>query len=119
MDVVNLQDKFSLIQEHWQPKIAGEVNDAYIKLAKLKGEFLWHKHDAEDELFLVIKGNLTIKLRDRDLHLAEGEFAIIPKGVEHMPVAAEEVHVMLIEPKATLNTGDRQTDRTLPELERI
>lgn len=119
MDVVNLKDKFSLIQEHWKPKVAGEVNDAFVKLAKLKGEFLWHKHDAEDELFLVVKGNLTIKLRDRDLHLAEGEFAIIPRGVEHMPVAVEEVHVMLIEPKATLNTGDQQTDRTLPELERI
>jgi mannose-6-phosphate isomerase-like protein (cupin superfamily) len=119
MDVVNLNDKFGLIQEHWKPKIAGEVNDAYVKLVKFKGEFLWHKHDAEDELFFVVKGSLTIKLRDRDLRLAEGEFAIIPKGVEHMPVADEEVHVMLIEPKATLNTGDRQTERTLPELERI
>jgi mannose-6-phosphate isomerase-like protein (cupin superfamily) len=119
MDVVNLEDKFSLIQEHWKPKIAGQVNDAYVKLVKFKGEFLWHKHDAEDELFLVVKGNLTIKLRDRDLRIAAGEFAIIPRGVEHMPVADEEVHVMLIEPKATLNTGDRQTNRTLPELERI
>ncbi|HLL70343.1 MAG TPA: cupin domain-containing protein [Pyrinomonadaceae bacterium] len=119
MDVVNLNDKFKLFDEHWKPKIAGEVNDAYVKLVKFKGEFLWHKHDAEDELFLVVKGNMTIKLRDRDLQLAEGEFAIIPRGVEHMPVADEEVHVMLIEPKTTLNTGDRQTARTLPELERI
>jgi mannose-6-phosphate isomerase-like protein (cupin superfamily) len=119
MDVVNLDDKFSLIQEHWKPKIAGQVNDAHVKLVKLKGEFLWHKHDAEDELFLVVKGNLTIKLRDRDLRIAAGEFAIIPRGVEHMPVADEEVHVVLIEPVATLNTGDRQTDRTLTELERI
>jgi len=119
MEVVNLNDKFSLFQEHWQPRIAGEVNDAYIKLVKLKGEFLWHKHDAEDELFLVVKGKLTIKLRDRDLHLAEGEFAIIPRGVEHMPVADEEVHVMLIEPKTTLNTGDQQTNRTRHELELI
>ncbi|HEX9918766.1 MAG TPA: cupin domain-containing protein [Pyrinomonadaceae bacterium] len=119
MEVVNLKEKFSLIQEHWQPKIAGEVNDACLKLVKFKGEFLWHKHDAEDELFLVVKGNLTIKLRDRDLRLGEGEFAIIPRGVEHMPVAVEEVHVMLIEPKTTLNTGDRQTNRTVPELERI
>jgi mannose-6-phosphate isomerase-like protein (cupin superfamily) len=119
MDVVNLNDKFALIQEHWKPKIAGEVNDAYVKLVKFKGEFLWHKHDAEDELFLVVKGNLTIKLRDGELRLAEGEFAIIPRGVEHMPVADEEVHVVLIEPKATLNTGDQQTNRTLPELERI
>ncbi|HZG53500.1 MAG TPA: cupin domain-containing protein [Pyrinomonadaceae bacterium] len=119
MEVVNLKEKFGLLRERWQPRIAGEINDAYVKLAKLKGEFLWHKHDAEDELFLVVKGNLTIKLRDRDLRLAEGEFVIIPRGVEHMPVAEEEVHVMLIEPKATLNTGDRQTERTLPELERI
>jgi len=119
MDVVNLHDKFTLFQEHWQPKIAGEVNDAYIKLVKFKGEFIWHKHDAEDELFLVVKGRMTIKLRDRDLQLAEGEFAIIPRGVEHMPVAAEEVHVMLIEPKTTLNTGDQPSERTVPELERI
>ncbi|HYG09175.1 MAG TPA: cupin domain-containing protein [Pyrinomonadaceae bacterium] len=119
MEVVNLREKFALFQEHWKPKIAGEVNDAYIKLVKLKGEFLWHKHDEEDELFLVVKGNLTIKLRDRDLQLAEGEFAIIPRGVEHMPVSVEEVHVLLIEPKTTLNTGDRQTERTHAELERI
>jgi mannose-6-phosphate isomerase-like protein (cupin superfamily) len=119
MEVVNLKEKFALFREHWKPKIAGEVNDAYIKLVKLKGEFLWHKHDEEDELFLVVKGHLTIKLRDRDLQLAEGEFAIIPRGVEHMPVAVEEVHVLLIEPKTTLNTGDRQTDRTHAELERI
>jgi mannose-6-phosphate isomerase-like protein (cupin superfamily) len=119
MEVVNLNDKFALFQEHWQPRIAGEVNDAYIKLVKFKGDFLWHKHDAEDELFLVVKGTMTIKLRDRELRLAEGEFAIIPRGVEHMPSAEEEVHVMLIEPKTTLNTGDRQTDRTHAELERI
>jgi len=119
MEVVNLNEKFSLFQEHWQPRIAGEVNDAYVKLVKFKGEFLWHKHDTEDELFLVVKGNLIIKLRDRELRLEEGEFAIIPKGVEHMPSADEEVHVLLIEPKTTLNTGDRQTNRTLAELERI
>ncbi|HYO99175.1 MAG TPA: cupin domain-containing protein [Pyrinomonadaceae bacterium] len=119
MDVVNLNDKFKLFDEHWKPKIVGEVNDAYVKLVKFTGEFLWHQHDAEDELFLVVKGYLTIKLRDRDLQLAEGEFAIIPRGVEHMPVAEEEVHVVLIEPKTTLNTGDRQTARTVPELERI
>ena len=119
MEIVNLNDKFNLFQEHWQPKIAGEVNDAYVKLVKFKGEFLWHKHDAEDELFLVVKGKLTIKLRDRDLQLAEGEFAVIPRGVEHKPVADEEVHVMLIEPKTTLNTGDQQSTRTVPELECI
>jgi mannose-6-phosphate isomerase-like protein (cupin superfamily) len=119
MEVVNLNDKFALFEEHWKPKIAGELNDAYVKLVKFKGEFLWHQHEAEDEMFLVVKGNLTIKLRDRDLKVAEGEFAIIPKGVEHMPVADEEVHVVLIEPKTTLNTGDQQSARTQPELERI
>jgi mannose-6-phosphate isomerase-like protein (cupin superfamily) len=119
MEVVNLNDKFNLIREHWKPKIAGEVNDAYVKLVKFKGEFLWHSHELEDELFLVVKGNLTIKLRDRDLQLAEGEFAVIPRGVEHMPVADEEVQVILIEPKTTLNTGEQQTNRTLLQLERI
>ncbi|HEV2800156.1 MAG TPA: cupin domain-containing protein [Pyrinomonadaceae bacterium] len=119
MEVVNLKDKFALFQEHWQPRIAGEVNDAYIKLVKFKGEFLWHKHDAEDELFLVVKGNMTIKLRDRDLKVAEGEFVIIPRGVEHMPVAEEEVEVVLIEPKTTLNTGDKLSERTVSELARI
>ena len=119
MEVVNLNDKFNLIREHWKPKIAGEVNDAYVKLVKFKGEFLWHSHESEDELFLVVKGNLTIKLRDRDLQLAEGEFAVIPRGVEHMPVADEEVQVILIEPKTTLNTGQQQTNRTLLQLERI
>jgi mannose-6-phosphate isomerase-like protein (cupin superfamily) len=119
MEVVNLNEKFKLFEDHWQPRIAGEVGDAYIKLVKLKGEFLWHKHDAEDELFLVVKGKLTIKLRDRDLRLAEGEFVIIPRGVEHLPVAEDEVHVLLIEPKTTLNTGDQQSARTVAELERI
>lgn len=119
MDVVNLAEKFTLFQDHWSPKIAGEVNDAYVKLVKLKGEFVWHKHETEDELFLVIKGHLTIRLRERDLQLAEGEFAIIPRGVEHLPVAAEEAHVLLLEPKTTLNTGDRQNTRTVADLERI
>ncbi len=119
MEVVNLKDKFARFQEHWQPKIAGELGDAYIKLVKFKGEFLWHKHDAEDELFLVVKGKMTIKLRDRDLQISEGEFVIIPRGVEHMPMAEEEVHVMLIEPKTTLNTGDQLSERTVAELERI
>jgi len=119
MDVVNLAEKFTLFQDHWSPKIAGEVNDAYVKLVKLKGEFVWHKHETEDELFLVVKGHLTIRLRERDLQLAEGEFAIIPRGVEHLPVAAEEAHVLLLEPKTTLNTGDQQNTRTVADLERI
>ena len=113
MDVINLADKFNLFQEYWQPRIAGELNDAYIKLSKLKGEFIWHIHENEDELFLVIKGKLLIKLRDRELWLQPGEFTVIPKGVEHCPVAEEEVQVLLLEPKSTLNTGSTQNERTV------
>jgi len=113
MDVINLSQKFDLFNEYWQPRIAGELNDSYVKLAKLKGEFVWHKHDDEDELFLVIKGRLQIKLRERDLWIGEGEFVIIPKGVEHCPVAAEEVQVLLLEPKSTLNTGEERNERTV------
>jgi mannose-6-phosphate isomerase-like protein (cupin superfamily) len=117
MDKVNLSQKFALFQEYWSPKIAGELNDSYIKLVKLKGEFVWHLHENEDELFLVVKGNLLIKLRDRDIHLKEGEFVIIPRGVEHLPIAEEEVHVLLLEPKSTLNTGNVQNERTVIDLE--
>jgi mannose-6-phosphate isomerase-like protein (cupin superfamily) len=113
MDTVNLSQKFDLFQEYWQPRIVGELNDSYVKLAKLKGEFVWHKHENEDELFLVVKGQLQIKLRDRDLLIQKGEFVIIPKGVEHCPVASEEVQVMLLEPKSTRNTGDQQNERTV------
>jgi mannose-6-phosphate isomerase-like protein (cupin superfamily) len=113
MDIVNLSQKFDLVHEHWSPRIVGELNDSYVKLAKLKGEFVWHKHENEDELFLVVKGQLQIKLRDRNLLIKEGEFVIIPKGVEHCPVAAEEVQVMLLEPKSTLNTGDQRNERTV------
>ncbi len=113
MDVVNLAEAFTCFQEHWQPKIVGELNESYVKLAKLQGKFVWHQHEHEDELFLVVKGRLLIRLRDRDLWLDEGEFAIIPRGVEHLPVAAEEVHVLLLEPKSTLNTGDVQSERTV------
>jgi mannose-6-phosphate isomerase-like protein (cupin superfamily) len=113
MDVINIAQKFSLFQEYWQPRIAGELNDSYIKLAKLKGEFVWHLHENEDELFLVVKGKLLIKLRDRELWLEAGAFAIIPKGIEHCPVAEEEVQVILLEPKSTLNTGNLQNERTI------
>ena len=118
-DVVNLAQKFTLFQDHWSPKIVGELNDAYIKLAKLRGEFVWHRHENEDELFLVVKGRLLIKLRDRDLWLSEGEFAVIPRGVEHLPVAAEEVHVLLLEPKSTMNTGEVRDERTVETLDHI
>ena len=110
---VNLSQKFGLFEEHWRPKIVGELNDSYVKLARLKGEFIWHKHENEDELFLVIKGRLVIRLRERDLTVGEGEFVIIPKGQEHLPVAEDEVHVLLIEPKTTLNTGDVRNERTV------
>ncbi len=113
MEKINLVQAFGLFHEYWSPKIAGELNDAYVKLAKLKGEFVWHHHEAEDELFLVVKGKLLIKLRDRDLWLDEGEFVVIPKGVEHMPVAPDEVHVVLVEPKTTVNTGTERTERTV------
>ncbi|MGA7194711.1 MAG: cupin domain-containing protein [Anaerolineales bacterium] len=112
-NVINLISKFNLFQEPWHPKIVGELNDSYVKLAKLKGEFVWHHHDNEDELFLVIKGTLVIKLRDQELTIHEGEFVIIPKGVEHLPVAEEEVQVLLLEPKSTLNTGDVQNEKTV------
>lgn len=107
MRIVNIQEKFTLFNEYWSPKIVGELNDSHIKLAKFKGEFTWHKHDHEDELFLVMQGNLLIRFRDQDVYLKPGEFIIVPKGVEHMPVATKEVQVILIEPKTTVNTGDQ------------
>jgi len=111
--VINLTEKFNLFSEQWHPKIAGELNDSYVKLAKVQGEFVWHLHENEDELFFVIKGTLTIKLREEDLTISEGEFVIIPKGVEHMPVAQEEVWIMMLEPKTTSNTGNVENERTV------
>src|SRR5947199_4508592 len=119
MEKVNLNQKFSLIQDYWSPKIAGEINDSYVKLVKFKGEFIWHHHETEDELFLVVKGRLLIKLRDQDIFLEEGEFVIIPRGVEHLPIAEEEAHVLLLEPQTTLNTGNVENERTVVDLERI
>lgn len=113
IEPVDLSGKFGLFTETWHPKIVGALNDSYVKLVKLKGEFVWHQHPDEDELFLVVKGNLTIKLRDRDLHLTGGQFVIIPKGVDHMPAAEAEVQVILLEPKSTRNTGTLQNERTV------
>jgi mannose-6-phosphate isomerase-like protein (cupin superfamily) len=113
MQIINIAQKFSLFNDLWSPRIVGELNDMHVKLAKLHGEFIWHEHENEDELFLIIKGRLLIKLRDRDVILNEGEFIIIPKGVEHCPVAEEEVHVLLLEPKSTINTGDQPGERTV------
>lgn len=119
MEKVNLNEKFSLFSEHWQPKIVAELNGQAVKLAKVKGEFVWHHHDAEDELFFVVKGNLTIKFRDRSIVLNEGEMIVVPKGVEHKPVAVSEVWLMLFEPIQTLNTGNVENERTVESPERI
>ena len=116
---INIAEKFSLFDEIWVPKIAAEVNNDYVKLDKFHGEFLWHKHDEEDELFLVTKGSIVVKFRDGDVALSEGEFIVIPKGVEHKPTAEEVAHVLIIEPKGALNTGDVQDEKTLPELDWI
>ena len=116
---VNLTEKLNFFNKYWSPKIVGEVNDSYVKLVKFKGEFVWHHHEREDELFLVLKGRLLMKFRERDVWVHEGEFIIVPRGVEHMPVAEAEVHVMLLEPKTTLNTGNVENERTLHELQRI
>jgi mannose-6-phosphate isomerase-like protein (cupin superfamily) len=115
IEKVNLAEKLSRFQEYWSPKIVGEVNESHVKLVKLKGEFLWHHHEHEDELFLVLKGRMRIRLRDRDVALEEGEFLVVPKGVEHLPVAKEEAHVLLLEPKSTVNTGNVRSERTVAE----
>jgi mannose-6-phosphate isomerase-like protein (cupin superfamily) len=119
MERVNLAEKFRRFSDHWSPKIVGELNDSYVKLVKLKGEFIWHHHEVEDELFLVVRGRLLLRFRDRDVWLEEGEFAIVPRGVEHLPIAPDEVHVLLLEPKSTLNTGNIRNERTVADLERI
>jgi len=119
MHKVNLTEKLELIDEFWSPKLVGELNDQVVKLAKLKGEFIWHQHATEDELFLVLKGRLVIQLRGGDITLEEGEFLIVPRGVEHRPVADQEVHVMLFEPASTRNTGDIHNQMTIDNPEQI
>ena len=119
MEKVNLAEKFGLFEEYWSPKIVGELNGQHVKLAKLKGEFIWHHHETEDELFLVVKGQLVLELREQDVVLEEGEFFIVPRGVEHKPVAEEEVHVLLFEPKSTLNTGNVLNERTVEDLKTL
>ena len=119
MKAIDLAEKLSQFDEYWSPRIIGEVNDSYVKLAKLSGEFVWHSHEREDELFLVVKGRFTIRFRDRDVHLEEGQMIIVEKGVEHQPVAESEAHVLVVEPKTTLNTGDVVNERTVADLERI
>ena len=119
MKKVTIQDKLALFSDYWNPRIVGELNGQYVKLAKLKGEFVWHKHDHEDELFYILKGELQMQFRDRTVILKEGEFLIVPRGVEHRPVAEEEVSIMLFEPASTVNTGGEKSDLTRDELERI
>jgi len=119
MQTVNIAEKLSQFEETWSPKILGEVNDSYVKAVKLKGEFVWHHHENEDELFLVISGLLRMRFRGREELVRPGEFLIVPRGVEHLPVAEEETHVLLFEPKATLNTGNIVNERTVAELERM
>jgi mannose-6-phosphate isomerase-like protein (cupin superfamily) len=119
METINLENKFSHFSDYCNPRILGEVNDCHVKAVKLKGEFIWHHHDKEDELFLVVKGRLRMKFRDREAIVREGEFVIVPRGVEHCPVAEEEVHIVLIEPKSTLNTGNISNERTVAQLEHI
>ncbi len=119
MEKVNLNEKFKLFSDHWSPRIVGELNGQYVKLAKFKGEFTWHHHEHEDELFLVVKGRLLIKFRDKDVWLDEGEMIVVPAKVEHMPVAQEEVHVLLFEPASTLNTGNIIDEKTKIDLEKV
>ena len=119
MEKVNISQKLSMFSDHWNPKIVGELNGQHVKLAKLKGEFIWHKHDDEDELFFVIKGVLKMEYRDKTITINENEFLIVPKGVEHRPVADEEVSVMLFEPATTLNTGDMEGELTKHVLDKI
>ena len=119
IEKVNLTDKFSQFEDYWNPRIAGSLNGQQVKLAKFKGDFIWHKHDNEDEFFLVVKGSFTMCLRDKDIVLNEGDFIIIPRGVEHKPSAPEEVHVLLFEPATTLNTGNQRNELTREKLSEL
>jgi mannose-6-phosphate isomerase-like protein (cupin superfamily) len=119
MEAVNLSDRFSRFSDYFNPRVIGELNDSHVKAVKFQGEFIWHHHDNEDELFLVVKGTLRMKFRDREAVVNAGEFIIVPKGTEHCPVADQEVHIVLIEPKSTLNTGNITNERTVAQLERI
>lgn len=119
MDVVNVAERLSRFTTYWDPKIVGELNGQHVKLVKFKGPFVWHAHEAEDELFLVVRGAFTMELRERSLEVREGEFVVVPRGTEHRPVASEEVHVLLFEPASTLNTGDTVGPLTVREPERL
>ena len=119
MEKVNVRDKLALFEEHWSPKVVGELNGQHVKLVKLLGEFVWHHHEEEDELFLVVEGRFRMEFRDRSVWIEEGELIVVPRGVEHRPVAEEEAHVLLFEPASTLNTGNVRDELTVAELDRI
>jgi mannose-6-phosphate isomerase-like protein (cupin superfamily) len=119
VDKVNIAEKLSLFDEHWSPKIVGELNGQHVKLVKLSGEFVWHHHDDEDEMFLVVDGRFRMEFRDREVWIERGEFIVVPRGVEHRPVAEEEASVMLFEPASTLNTGNITGEMTVAELDKI
>jgi mannose-6-phosphate isomerase-like protein (cupin superfamily) len=119
MEKVNLAAKFALFADYWSPKVVGELNGQQVKLARFRGEFVWHKHDGEDELFLVVRGRFRMEFRDRNVWLEAGEFLIVPRGVEHRPVAEEEVEVLLFEPASTLNTGNVRNERTVEHLQSL
>lgn len=119
MEKVNLAAKFACFHDHRNPKVVSELNGQHVKLVKFQGEFVWHRHEHEDELFLVVRGRFRMEFRDRDVQLEEGEFLVVPRGVEHRPVADEEVHVLLFEPSGTLNTGDARDDRTVTNPQRL
>jgi len=119
MEKVNLREKFSLFNDYWKPKIVGELNGQHVKLVKFAGPFVWHRHEIEDEMFLVVKGRFRMEFRDKHVWLEEGEFLIVPHGVEHRPVAEDEVHILLFEPGTTLNTGNVRNDMTARTLESI
>ena len=119
VEKVDIAQKLSLFDEHWSPKIVGELNNQHVKLVKLLGEFVWHHHDDEDEMFLVIDGRFRMEFRDREVWIEEGGFIVVPRGVEHRPVAEEEASVMLFEPASTLNTGNVMAEMTVAELDRI
>lgn len=119
MHAINIAEKLAAIDEHWSPRIIAELNGQQVKAAKLKGEFIWHHHEHEDELFLVIRGVLVMRFRDRDVEVREGECIVVPAGVEHLPVADDEVEILLFEPASTVNTGNVESERTVRELRRV
>lgn len=119
MEKVNIREKLGAFADYWNPHIVGELNGQYVKAVKLKGEFIWHHHDHEDELFLVVKGKLKMEFRNKTVEVNKGEFIIVPHGIEHRPVADEEVHILLFEPSSTLNTGNVENEKTRKKLERI